>query len=56
MKKLLCAIAFVSVIAIATSCGNKQAQDVVVEEETIECAADSCAVEAPVDSLQVVAE
>lgn len=55
MKKILCAIAFVLVIGLATSCGNKQCKDVVVEEETVE-AVDTLGVEAPVDTLAVVAE
>ena len=52
MKKILFGFALALVMVLATSCGNKQKQDVVVEEEVVE-AVDTTAVEAPADSLQV---
>lgn len=55
MKKILCGIAFVLAMVLATSCGNFQKKNAVVEEEVVETV-DSVAVEAPADSLQVVAE
>ena len=55
MKKVLCGIALALVMVLATSCGNFQKKNVVVEEEAVE-PVDSLAVEAQVDSLQVVAE
>lgn len=55
MKKILCGIAVVLAMVLATSCGNFQKKNV-VEEEPVE-AVDSLEVnEAPADSLQVVAE
>lgn len=53
MKKILYGIALVLAMALATSCGNSQKKNAVVEEEVVE-AVDSVAVAA--DSLQVVAE
>ena len=55
MKKILYGIAFVLAMIFATSCGNSQKKNAVVEEEVVE-AVDSTAVDAPADSLQVVAE
>lgn len=53
MKKVLCGIALVLVMVLATACGN-QRKNVVVEEEVVE-AVDSLGVaEAPADSTQVV--
>lgn len=52
MKKILFGIALALVMVLATSCGNKQKQDIVVEEEVVEVV-DSVAVDAPADSLQV---
>ena len=49
MKKILCGIALVLVMALATSCGCQQTKNV-SEEEVVE-AVDSTAV--AVDSLQV---
>jgi hypothetical protein len=53
MKKILCGIALVLAMVLATSCGNFQKKNAVVEEEPVE-AVDTVAV--AVDSLQVVAE
>lgn len=53
MKKILCAIALVLAMALATSCGCNQKKNVVVEEEAVEVV-DSTTVEIAVDSLQVV--
>jgi hypothetical protein len=53
MKKILCGIAFVLAMVLATSCGNFQKKNAVVEE--VAEAVDSVAVEAPADST-VVAE
>lgn len=55
MKKILYGIAFVLAMIFATSCGNSQKKNAVVEEEVVE-AVDSTAVDAPADSLQIVAE
>ena len=49
MKKILCGIAIVLAMVLATSCGQRQHKNV-VEEEVVE-AVDSTAV--AVDSLQV---
>ena len=49
MKKILCGIAFVLAMVLATSCGQRQQKNV-VEEEVIEVV-DSTAV--AVDTLQV---
>ena len=57
MKKVLCGIALVLAMAIATSCGCNQTKSVVEEEavETVDSlVVDSLeVVEAPADSLQV---
>ena len=53
MKKILCGIALVLAMVLATSCGDYQKKNAAVEEEVVE-AVDSTAV--AVDSLQVVAE
>ena len=53
MKKILCGIALVLAMVLATSCGNFQKKNAAVEEEPVE-AVDTVAV--AVDSLQVVAE
>ena len=50
MKKILCGIALVLAMVLATSCGNFQKKNAVVEEEVVEVV-DSTAV--AVDSLQV---
>lgn len=52
-KKILCGIAIVLGMVLATSCGSFQKKDV-VEEQVDSVAVDSVAVAA--DSLQVVAE
>lgn len=52
MKKVLCGIALVLGMVLATSCGNFQKKNAVVEEEVVE-AVDTVAVEAAVDTLQV---
>lgn len=50
MKKILCGIAFVLAMILATSCGNFQKKNAAVEEEVVE-AVDTTAVAA--DSVQV---
>ena len=55
MKKILCGIALVLAMAIAASCGCNQKKSV-VEEEAVEAVDTLEVVEAPADSLQVVAE
>jgi hypothetical protein len=52
MKKILCGIALVLAMALATSCGCNQKKNAVVEGEAVEVV-DSTAVEVAVDSLQV---
>ena len=51
MKKILCGIALVLAMVLATSCGNYQKKNAAVEEEVVEAVVDSTAVAA--DSLQV---
>jgi len=50
MKKILCGIAVVLAMVLATSCGQRQQKNV-VEEEVVEAVVDTTAVAA--DTLQV---
>lgn len=52
MKKILCGIAIVLGMVLATSCGNSQKKSA-VEEEAVDT---TVVVETPADTLQVVAE